>query len=134
MILIDTDIWAYYFDSTLPEHTRVIKPLEAALRKKQAAVNATVVVETLHYLIKRLGPLAGGGKATVFMKYGIPLYALDTETLDLTRQKLCEFTHIGIGGRDASILATMEKEDINRIMTHDQAFKRIANIQVIDPV
>ncbi len=134
LILIDTNIWAYYFDTTLSEHTQVIKPVEVALRQGRAAINGTIVVETLHYLIKRLGPLAGGEKARVFMDYEIPLYALDVETLNLTREKLCEYSHLGIGGRDASILATMEKESINKIMTHDHAFKRVPTIDVIDPV
>ncbi|MDF1541314.1 MAG: type II toxin-antitoxin system VapC family toxin [Candidatus Thorarchaeota archaeon] len=134
MILIDTNIWAYYFDTTLSEHPQVIKPVEVALRKNQAAINATIVVETLHYLIKRLGPLVGGEKAHVFMNYGIPLYSLDEETLNLTRKKLCEYSHLGIGGRDASILATMEKETIYKIMTHDHAFKRVPKLEAIDPV
>ncbi|MHA1928824.1 MAG: type II toxin-antitoxin system VapC family toxin [Candidatus Thorarchaeota archaeon] len=133
-MLIDTNIWAYYFDASLPEHAQVVKPVETALRKGRGTINATIVVETLHYLVKRLGPLAGREKGEIFLSYEIPLFELDIETLHLTREKLCEFTHLGIGGRDASILATMEKENIPTIMTHDQAFKRIPKIKVIDPV
>jgi predicted nucleic acid-binding protein len=132
-MLVDTNIWAYYFDSTLPEHSQVLRPLEKALRKDEASINATIAVETLHYLVKRLGPLAGGEKARVFMDYDMPVYALDRSTLMLTRAKLCEFTHLGIGGRDASILATMEKEGIVSIMTHDQSFRRVPDIEVVDP-
>jgi predicted nucleic acid-binding protein len=133
LILVDTNIWAYYFDSTLLEHSQVLRPLEKALRKGEASINATIAVETLHYLVKRLGPLAGGEKARIFMDYGMPVYALDRPTLMLTRTKLCEFIHLGIGGRDASILATMEKEGIVSIMTHDQSFRRVPDIEVVDP-
>ncbi len=134
MILIDSNIWAYYFDTTLEEHKKVIKPVETALKKEQAVINATVVLETLHYLVKRLGPLAGGNKGRVFSTYGIPIFPLDINVLEIAHQKLCEFTHLGIGGRDASILATMEIENIGHIMTHDQAFKKIPDIKVIDPI
>ena len=134
MILIDSNIWAYYFDSSLNEHKSVIKPLETSLKKEQAVVNAMVVIETLHYLVKRLGPIVGGEKGRVFMALGLPLFPIDSIVIEISLQKLCEFTHLGIGGRDASILATMEIEGINQIMTHDQAFKRLPDIKVIDPV
>jgi predicted nucleic acid-binding protein len=134
MILVDSNIWAYYFDKSLDEHKKVIKPLESALRKEKVAVNATIVMESLHYLVKRLGPLVGGEKGQIFTNFGISFYALDVEVLRVTHQKLCEFTHLGIGGRDASILATMELEDIKDLMTHDQAFKRIPEINILDPI
>jgi predicted nucleic acid-binding protein len=41
---------------------------------------------------------------------------------------------LGIGGRDASILATMAQNNLVEIMTHDQAFKRVPDIKVIDPI
>ncbi len=134
MILVDSNIWAYYFDASLSEHQKVIKPLENALKKNHAAVNATIVVETLHYLVKRLGPLEGKKKGTVFLNYGLPLYEINEEIVELTLLKLSEFTHLGIGGRDATILATMSLEGINNLMTHDQAFKRVPEINVMDPI
>lgn len=134
MILIDANIWAYYFDTTLSEHERVVKPLESSLKRGEAAVNSTIVVETLHYLVRRLGSLAGGEKGRTFLDYDMPLYVLDRDSLELTRKKLCELTHLGIGGRDASIIATMSQHGVTRIMTHDQAFKRVPDITVVDPV
>ena len=133
MILVDSNIWAYYFDATLPEHQKVIRPVETALKKYQAAVNATIVVETLHYLVKRLGPLEGKKKGSIFLNYGMPLFAIDEEIVELTLTKLSEFSHLGIGGRDATILATMSLEGIHNLMTHDQAFKRVPDIEIIDP-
>jgi predicted nucleic acid-binding protein len=134
MIFIDSNIWAYYFDASLPEHSKVIKPVETALKKGQAAINATIAVETLHYLVKRLGSLEGTKKGRTFLSYGIPLYALDEGVIEVSLRMLGDFTHLGIGGRDASILAFMSAESITSIMTHDQAFKRIPEIDVIDPI
>jgi predicted nucleic acid-binding protein len=134
MMLVDSNIWAYYFDASLPERSSVIKPLEGALKKNYVVVNATIVVETLHYLVKRLGSLEGTRKGRVFLSYGMPLYSIDEEIVNLALTKLSEFTHLGISGRDATILATMLIEDIRSLMTHDQAFKRIPEIDVIDPI
>lgn len=134
MIIIDTNIWAYFFDRTLEEYEAVQKPVKRALSNHEAAVNAAIVVEILHYLVKRLGPLAGRRKGQTFLRYELPIFPLDVKTLELTHQVLCEFTHLGIGGRDASVIASMRREGIDTVMTHDQAFKRIEEIRVIDPV
>jgi len=134
MILIDTNIWAYYFDATLPEHEHVQQPLESTLKHQQACINTTIAIETLHYLVRRLGPLAGGDKGRIFLAYGVPLHILDANTITLTHHKLCEHHHLGIGGRDASLLATMSQHDIDTIMTHDQAFKRVPGIKTTDPI
>ncbi|MCF2138398.1 MAG: type II toxin-antitoxin system VapC family toxin [Candidatus Thorarchaeota archaeon] len=134
MIIVDSNIWAYYFDVTQPEHVSVIQPLESLLHRSQAAISAVIALETFHYLIKRLGPRVGAEKARIFMGYKMPLYELDLATVELTVEKLSQFTQLGIGGRDASILATMEQEGIKKIMTHDSAFKRVDTIKVIDPI
>jgi len=50
-----------------------------------------------------------------------------------TVRLLSEYTHAGIGGRDATILATMKKLDLKRLMTHDKSFSSIDFIEFIDP-
>lgn len=84
--------------------------------------------------MKRLGPLKGARKGRVFLSYGMPCYGVDEEIVDLTLTKLSEFTHLGIGGRDATILAILSIEGINSLMTHDQAFKQVPEIDVLDPI
>ncbi|MGC9777670.1 MAG: hypothetical protein HZR80_00340 [Candidatus Heimdallarchaeota archaeon] len=49
-------------------------------------------------------------------------------------KKLYQTKHLGLGGRDACILAIMEEEKIKKLLTHDQSFKQIPNINVIDPI
>lgn len=44
------------------------------------------------------------------------------------------YSHLGIGGRDATILAFMREESIERIMTHNAALKKIDWLEVIDPI
>lgn len=47
---------------------------------------------------------------------------------------LAKYSQTGIGGRDATILASMQELGIRRLMTHDRAFRRIDFIEVIDPI
>jgi len=47
---------------------------------------------------------------------------------------LARYAHLGIGGRDSVILATMQITKVKRILTHDQAFKDVREIRVIDPI
>ncbi len=43
-------------------------------------------------------------------------------------------SHNGIGGRDVTILVCMKKAGISKLVTHDQDFKKIKGIIVIDPI
>ena len=44
------------------------------------------------------------------------------------------YSHRGIGGRDATILATAEKLGEKMIVTHDKVFRGLECLEVIDPV
>ncbi|MGQ4872094.1 MAG: type II toxin-antitoxin system VapC family toxin [Candidatus Thorarchaeota archaeon] len=134
MIIVDSNIWAYYFDASTEEHKSVIRPLERVLRKNNVAVTAGIAMETVLYLVGRLGPLVGGRRAHTFLSYPMPIFALDVEILERAREKLCEFAHVEIGSREASILATMDAKGIDSIMTHDQAFRQVPDTRVIDPI
>jgi len=134
MLFVDSNIWAYYFDERAPEHKYVVKPVEEALRAKEIAINTVIIMEVAHFLIKNLGAKKGWRKLDVFL--GFPFVVVDL-TYDLALMSvrfLVKYSHLGIGGRDATILASMRKLNIDVLMTHDKAFKRIPDIMVIDPV
>ena len=42
--------------------------------------------------------------------------------------------YLGIGGRDATLLAAMKKTNATKILTHDVAFKGVDWLEVIDPI
>lgn len=67
-ILIDSNIWAYYFDSTTPEHKKVVNPIRRALQG-EVWINTVIQIEVTHYLVKRLGPVLGAEKAEKFLSY-----------------------------------------------------------------
>lgn len=57
--------------------------------------------------------------------------------MDIARiafEQLMKYAKIGIGGRDSVILAAMKATGIRRIATHDGVFKKIENIEVMDPI
>ena len=134
MLIVDSNIWAYYFDDQTPEHKYVVKPLEEALHTEEVAINTVIIIEVAHFLIKSLGPILGKQKLKTFLSYA-PIvaeltYVVALKTIDL----LAEYSHLGIGGRDAAILASMKQLGTVKIMTHDEAFKRIPSIETADPI
>ena len=132
LIFIDSNIWCYYFDRSAQEHDIVSGKLEHALTGS-VAINTVIEMEVAHYLIKNLGA-QGKMKMDVFLSFPMEVvdfdYLLAKRSIDL----LAKFSQTGIGGRDATILASMEELGIKKLMTHDRAFKRIDSIEVIDPI
>jgi len=59
---------------------------------------------------------------------------LDLPLLEASVRILAEYSRIGLGARDATILASMKRANLRRIMTHDSIFKQIKTISVIDPL
>ncbi len=134
MHLVDSNIWVYYFDENLPEHSAVVKYLDPLIKQGNIATSTIIIMEVIHYLFKRLGPVVGSQKSHVFQLGHF-------ETLEFTSKDLDEFlemfqnvSHHGIGGRDVTILVCMKKAGISKLVTHDQDFKKIKNLDIIDPV
>ena len=134
MLFVDSNIWCYYFNSSLKEYKKVSEYLDSILGKKEIAMNNLIILEISHYLIKNLGAIKGKEKIEVLLGFPFIIANFDYEMLLDSIDILSNYTHTGIGGRDASILATMEKFGIRQIVTHDSAFKKIDFIEVIDPI
>lgn len=134
MLFIDSNIWCYYFDESSKEHMAVSTYLDSILDKKQIVMNNLVVMEISHYLIKNLGSVKGKEKAREMLEFPFIIQDFDYYLLLNSIELLSHYTHTGIGGRDATILATMKKLGIKQLLTHDKAFKKIDFIEVIDPL
>jgi uncharacterized protein len=132
LIFIDSNIWCYYFDRSAQEHNIVSDKLEKALEGR-VAINTVIEMEVAHYLIKNLG-LEGKRKMDTFLSYPMVVVNFDQYLARKSIEYLARYSQTGIGGRDATILASMEELVINTLMTHDLAFKRLDFIEVIDPV
>lgn len=134
ILTIDTNIWAYYFDEDSPEHGAVVGPVESALKSEQIAVNTIIVMELAHFLIRNLGPVEGAEKLALFLRF--PLVISDfgfRDSLDAI-EMLKRYSHLGVGGRDATILASMSRARVKKLMTHDEALAKVDWLEIIDPI
>jgi len=133
VLAIDSNIWAYSMDSTTPEHRRAARAVDRAL-EGDVLVNTVIQIEVAHYLVKRLGAVAGKEAADLFLTFPLTVDGLDPALLRDALRLLARYSDVGIGGRDASLLASMEKHGIARILTHDATFRRVDWVEVVDPV
>ena len=134
MIFVDSNIWCYYFDNSLPEHLTIAKTLDNFLKKKKLAVNTVIVMEISHYLIKNLGPIKGKKKIDIFLSFPLEMLNFNYSEMKKSVDLLSEYSYTGIGGRDATILASMKVKGITQLLTHDKAFRKIDFIEVVDPI
>jgi len=131
--MVDSNIWAYYFDADAPEHKLVVPKVKRSL-KEGVLVNTVVLMEVAHFLIKNLGPMVGKEKLDIFLSFPFTIDDLNTDLVKIAIGELCSYSHLGIGGRDATLLASMRRRRVNQIMTHDEALKKVPNIKAIDPI
>ncbi len=133
MQAIDSNIWAYALDSTVPEHPRAARAVGKAL-EGDILVNTAIQMEVAHYLVKRLGAVAGEEAADDFIALPLAVDALDPGLVRDALRLLVRYADLGIGGRDASLLASMERHGVARILTHDATFRRVDWVEVVDPI
>lgn len=128
---MDSNYWIYWMDSRHPEHRHVSKAMRAAIREG-ILLNLTSLLEVAHYF-RDLGEaqlLSTMDKLRNLTT--LNLAELDTTTADEALRILGRYSEMGIGGRDAVILATMQLHGVKRILTHDRDFRKVKGIRVID--
>jgi predicted nucleic acid-binding protein len=134
IVFIDSNYWIYLLDKTCDEHDYIVDHFRVLYDSSSLAINTIVMVEIMHYLIKRLGTTIAKQKWQLFSSIDFIVGNLEFEQLDRIFDVLSKFSHTGIGGRDASILSFMEDNNITKLCTHDKAFKKIPDIEIIDPI
>lgn len=134
IIFIDSNYWIYLLDKTCSEHEYVVEHFNTLYDTASLAINTVVMIEVMHYLVKRLGPTMAIEKWRLFSSIDFIIGNLEFEQLDAIFDVFSKFSHTGIGGRDATILSFMQDQYISKLCTHDQAFTKIADIEIIDPI
>ena len=134
IIFVDSNYWIYLFDKTTDEHESIKKHFNNLYDEATLAINTIVMMEVMHYLVKRLGSEIAKEKWNLFSSIDFIVGNLEFEDLDTIFSILCKYSHTGIGGRDATILSFLEINKIQKICTHDNAFKKIPNLEIIDPI
>lgn len=133
MIYVDANCWIYWFDERSPEHKHVLKPMRSAI-KEGVIINYVTMMEVAHYL-RHLGETEFRERMDTIPRLStLALVDLDASIVDLALKLLVKHAQDGIGGRDSIVLATMQANNVKRILTHDTAFKRIKRIRVTDPI
>ena len=139
LIFIDSNIWCYYFDQRLPEHQLVREPIRQILMSSQEIIcNTVVVMEIAHYLVRHFREEDARSKIEHFIKLGnMKILDFDAKTMAESLDNLLNYNYShGLGGRDSTILASMNLQGIKTLMTHDNVFQRLPNktLNIIDPV
>ncbi|MGQ9597673.1 MAG: type II toxin-antitoxin system VapC family toxin [Thermoproteota archaeon] len=133
MIYVDANYWIYWFDQRLPEHKHVTKTIRTAIHEG-VVLNVVTLMEVAHYF-RHLQKEDFRRKLSAIQNLATLTFVnLDLDIAELAFEQLIKYAKIGIGGRDSVILATMKATGTKRIATHDNVFKKIENIKVIDPI
>jgi len=97
-------------------------------------LNVVTLMEVAHYF-RRLPKENFRRKLHTIQNLAtLTIINLDLDLAELAFEQLMRYAEIGIGGRDSVILATMKATGVKRIATHDEVFKKIEGVEVIDPI
>ena len=138
MLFVDSNIWCYYFDVRLPEHVRVRDAMREIIKSQEIACNTVIVMEVAHYLVRHFTEKIARKKIETFINLtNLDIADFNRQALSETVETLLSYGYAeGLGGRDATVIASMKLQNVKKIVSHDGIFKRLANkldLEVIDP-
>ncbi len=141
IITIDSMIWIYSYDPYAPESKNVkswLRGKEGALQThKQIVLNTIIPLEVLHSIYKKPSvdfTTAYNAALGIIALKNVILVDFNSRLLAESMTLLGDYRTYGIGGRDASILATMKDQNVVKIATHDKNILAIPDFFRIDPV
>lgn len=133
-VIVDTNIWLIYMMENSDLHEDIVPILERHLKDSQIFINTIIAMETLYFIIKKIGKEEGLKKFKLILRGNITICGFPKDQFFNLVDKLALQNVVSLKAFDTSILVTMEKYDISTIITHDQQFKSVSGINVIDPV
>lgn len=139
MIFVDTNIWCYYFDARLPEHKHVKEAMRNTLKSGEVIINTVIVIEVAHYLTRNLDEAEAKEKVESFINLrNMKVVDFDKALLTISLEYLTRYAKSDrLGGRDSTILASLDRLTIETLFTHDQNLKSLAQklgVKIIDPI
>jgi predicted nucleic acid-binding protein len=136
MYCIDANVWEYFFDSGLDEHERVRDPVAEILADEPVFTTTVLQMEVVHYLTNQLADSEPSVDRFLRLE-DVTVAELTSDDVDRAATLLAEHDGTGIGGRGATVLAAMERYDVERLWTHDTGLKRLDDrldwLTVTDP-
>mgnify|MGYP001207992239 CR=1 FL=1 len=139
MIFVDSNIWCYYFDQRVPEHKHIREPMREIITSEEIACSTIIVMEVAHYIVRHFDEKNARKKIDFFINLrNIHISDFNRHMMQESLESLLEHSYSdGLGGRDATIIATLKSQNIKRVITHDAVFKRLAaklTLHVTDPI
>lgn len=117
----------------LPEHRRVARAVRSALGKP-LLMTTVIQVEVAHVLVRQLGLAGGLDRMAALMAHPFEVDPLDEPLVAGAMEQMRLHGHLGVGGRDATLLASMARRGSDELWTHDAALQRVPGIKARDPV
>lgn len=137
MHCLDANVWIYYLDADLAEHDDVTDRIDDLVRSQPLFVTTVLQMEVLHYATNQMDD-SRTLLDTFFSGEDVTVADLTSADVERAAELLATHEHAGIGGRDATVLAAMERHDVSRLWTHDDGLKRMDErldwLDVTDPV
>jgi predicted nucleic acid-binding protein len=108
------------------------------IKSEEIACNTVVVMEVAHYLVRHFKEETARRKIECFINLSnMQILDFNRQALTETVENLVAYAYAeGLGGRDATIIAAMKSQNIKKIVSHDDIFRRLAKklgLEVIDP-
>ena len=125
---VDTNIICYALDEEYAEHKKASTLLLNLTAENKIALNPTTIDETYHTLVFGQKWIPQDAAATLKMLLKHPHIKFLNQTLKSTTFALTLSVKLGLGGRDALIIANFLANDIPIMYTHD---REILNIQKV---
>jgi predicted nucleic acid-binding protein len=96
-------------------------------------------MEIAHYLVRHFGEIDARKKIEHFVNLrNLKILNFDSKLMTESLDGLLNYGYShGLGGRDSTIIASMNSNGIKTLMTHDDVFKRLSDkthYNIIDPV
>jgi len=96
-------------------------------------MTTVIEMEVAHFLVRQLGPVEGLDRLATLLAYPFDVDPLDEEVVAGALEQLRLHSHLGVGGRDATVLASMARKGCDELWTHDAALKGVPGLRVRDP-
>jgi predicted nucleic acid-binding protein len=137
MACLDANVWIYFLDADLDEHEAVSESVGTLLSDRPLFTTTVIQMEVVHYLSNQL--VEPGPAIERFLHVSDTTVAsLAPADVSRAADLLQHHEQAGIGGRDATIIAAMERREASELWTHDTGLKRLGErldwLTVVDPV
>lgn len=142
LITIDSQIWIYYLDGNAVENPNIISHLDGKnndgiIFNEKILLNSIIPLEVAHNFFRNEEinvEKAYEILTSTFRSQNLEIKEISITIMEIAIKLVAKNRKKGIIGRDALILAIMEQEQVDTIVTHNKNILRLKNLRRIDPV